>query len=70
LLSHAYLLSSVQVKYQSHRTMDAWFLLRWRFRGGTSTGKISFVRVTSPNIGEGVTPVRIYFSCIPIEFLC
>jgi hypothetical protein len=23
LLSHAYLLSSVQVKYQSHRTMDA-----------------------------------------------
>jgi hypothetical protein len=24
-ISHAYLLSSVQVKYQSHRTMDAWF---------------------------------------------
>jgi hypothetical protein len=67
-ISHTYPLSFVLVKSQSHRTMDAWFLLRWRFRGGTRTGKISFVGVTLPFIGEGVPPVEIHFSCILIEF--
>jgi hypothetical protein len=41
---------------------------RWRFQGGTWTGKISFIRVTLPDIGEGVPPVEIHFSCILIEF--
>jgi hypothetical protein len=58
----------VLVKSQSRRTMEAWFPLRWRFRGRSWTGKIYFVEVTLPDIGEGVPPVKINFSCILIEF--
>jgi hypothetical protein len=29
---------------------------------------MSFVRVTNPIIGEGVPPVGIHFTCIPMEF--
>ncbi len=68
-ISHAYPLSFVQVNLQSHKTnVDPWFPLRWRFRGRTWTGKISFVRVTNPIIGEGVPPVKIHLTRISSEF--
>jgi hypothetical protein len=68
-ISHAYPLSYVQDKSQSHRTTEELLPRKCRFSSWTWRYKISFVRITNPiTIGGGVATAKIHFSCILMEF--
>ncbi len=67
LISCAYPLSFVQVKSESHRTLNARFPLRCIFCGKRWCYKKCLIRIPYLCIGGVDPPITFYFLCIAIE---